>query len=563
MSEILAKRYVLTNHIGQGGMADVYVALDLILNRKVAVKILRGELSVDPVALLRFQREAMASTSLSHPNIVDIYDVGEDNGKHFIVMEYIEGYTLKQLIAKRGAMQTREVVNIMKQLVSAICEAHKRGVIHRDIKPQNILVKPDGTLKIVDFGIAFAQGALQLTQSDSVMGSVHYLAPELAKGESASEQSDLYSLGIVMYELLTGKVPFNADSAVQIALQHMHSEVPSVKEINPDILQSVENIIIKATYRDKNYRYLSGELLLADLEVCLSSEHANDSKLILAKDLTNKTMKIEKIKDVDGKTIVKKKIVKKKHKKNKVLTGVLWSLIVLLLTVVIVALLFLGGFFKPKIKVVAVPDLYNLTVTEAKNECQELELTLDTGNITYELTTNTEKGKIIKVTPEIGTEIEKGSKVSIVVSSGVGTTMKDYVGLNIKDVEEELKKFSNMHVTKVEVEKDDVASGTIITQDGLTAGTMFNPELSTTVKFSYVKYPKLVIPVSLKNMPVEEAKAKLEELGADVILSTLPTDDLSEEEIANLPKGVVISTTPNMGVSYSQEEGNYIIIYYY
>ncbi len=183
---MIANRYLATHHIGQGGMADVFLAHDTILNREVAVKILRGELSNDPVALLRFQQEAQASTALSHPNIVDIYDVGEDRGHHFIVMEYVRGTTLKNLIKRRGALLNEEAQDIMKQITSAIVEAHKRGIIHRDIKPQNILVKADGTIKVVDFGIALAQNSLQLTQKDSVMGSVHYLAPELARGEQAS-----------------------------------------------------------------------------------------------------------------------------------------------------------------------------------------------------------------------------------------------------------------------------------------------------------------------------------------------------------------------------------------
>lgn len=244
MNKMIAKRYMVVKHIGQGGMADVYVAVDTLLNREVAVKVLRGELSNDPVALLRFQREANASTALSHPNIVDIYDVGEENGYHYIVMEYVRGKDLKQLIAQRGALCKEEAVAIMKQLVSAVAEAHRCNIIHRDIKPQNVLIKDDGTLKVVDFGIALAQDALQLTQSDSVMGSVHYLAPEVARGEAATRQSDIYSLGIVFYELLSGEVPFHGEQAVQIAMKHMREEIPSIRKLNPQLPQAVENVIL-------------------------------------------------------------------------------------------------------------------------------------------------------------------------------------------------------------------------------------------------------------------------------------------------------------------------------
>ena len=212
---MIANRYEVFKHIGQGGMADVFLAVDTILNRQVAIKILRSELSTDAVSVLRFEREAQAATALTHPNIVDIYDVGDYKGHHYIVMEYVEGKTLKQVIQARGALLKEEAVDIMKQLVSAISEAHKRGIIHRDIKPQNVIVKADGTIKVLDFGIALAKGSMQLTQANNVMGSVHYLAPELARGESASVQSDIYALGIVLFEMLTGDVPFKADSAVQ------------------------------------------------------------------------------------------------------------------------------------------------------------------------------------------------------------------------------------------------------------------------------------------------------------------------------------------------------------
>ncbi len=280
MNKMIAKRYMVIKHIGQGGMADVYVAVDMLLNREVAVKVLRGELSNDPVALLRFQREANASTALSHPNIVDIYDVGEENGYHYIVMEYVRGKDLKQLIAQRGALCKEEAVAIMKQLVSAVAEAHRCNIIHRDIKPQNVLIKDDGTLKVVDFGIALAQDALQLTQSDSVMGSVHYLAPEVARGEAATRQSDIYSLGIVFYELLSGEVPFHGEQAVQIAMKHMREEIPSIRKLNPQLPQAVENVILRATAKNKNFRYPNCEAMLQDLTTCLSPQRADEPRVV-------------------------------------------------------------------------------------------------------------------------------------------------------------------------------------------------------------------------------------------------------------------------------------------
>ena len=251
---MIANRYEVVQHLGQGGMADVLLAVDTLLNRHVAVKILRADLSTDTTSILRFEREAHAATSLSHRNIVEVYDVGDYKGHHYIVMEYVQGKTLKQVIKDRAPLLNEEAVDIMKQLVSAISEAHKRGIIHRDIKPQNIIVKSDGTIKILDFGIATAKGSMQLTQANNVMGSVHYLAPELAKGEPATAQSDIYAMGIVLYEMLTGDVPFKADQAVQIALMHMREPLPSIRQINPQVPQSLENVVLKAAAKNPNER---------------------------------------------------------------------------------------------------------------------------------------------------------------------------------------------------------------------------------------------------------------------------------------------------------------------
>ena len=228
-------RYEIVKSIGEGGMANVYLANDTILDRKVAVKVLRGDLSGDDKFIRRFQREALAVSNLSHPNIVEVYDVGEEDGEHYIVMEYIEGKTLKQLLKKRESLTLTEVIDIMTQLTDGIAHAHESYIIHRDIKPQNIMIEDDGRIKITDFGIAMALNATQLTQTNSVMGSVHYLPPEQASGKSASIKSDIYSLGIMMYELLTGSVPFKGDNAVEIALKHMKDKIPSIRKQDPSI----------------------------------------------------------------------------------------------------------------------------------------------------------------------------------------------------------------------------------------------------------------------------------------------------------------------------------------
>lgn len=241
--QLIDNRYKIIRTIGEGGMANVYLAYDTILEREVAVKILRGDLADDEKFVRRFQREANAASSLKHPNIVEMYDVGEDDGKYFIVMEYINGKTLKSLIKKRGALTIDEVMDIMLQLTSAVACAHDSYIIHRDIKPQNVMILEDGRVKITDFGIAMALNSNELTQTNSVMGSVHYLPPEQANGSGSTIKSDIYSLGILMFELLTGKLPFKGENAVEIAIKQMKEAIPSVIDINPNIPQSVENVI--------------------------------------------------------------------------------------------------------------------------------------------------------------------------------------------------------------------------------------------------------------------------------------------------------------------------------
>lgn len=341
---VVANRYEVVQHIGQGGMADVFLAIDTILNRHVAIKILRSDQSTDAISILRFEREAQAATTLAHPNIVEIYDVGEYKNHHYIVMEYVAGKTLKKVIRDRAPLLNLEAVDTMKQLTSAVAEAHKRGIIHRDIKPQNVIVKSDGSLKILDFGIATAKGSAQLTQANNVMGSVHYLAPELAKGEPASPQSDIYALGIVFYEMLTGDVPFKADQAVQIALQHMREPMPSVRKANPNVPQSVENIIIRATAKNPRLRYQSCDEMLKDLEKCMLPEHQNDKPLSL-NDPIDKTPTKQEKEDTKVGVTRSTSLSRVANKRTKIY---ITAILVLFAMFAVIAGLFLAGILPPK-----------------------------------------------------------------------------------------------------------------------------------------------------------------------------------------------------------------------
>ena len=570
-NNMIANRYEVFKHIGQGGMADVFLAMDTILNREVAIKILRSELCADPVSVVRFEREAQAATTLSHPNIVEIYDVGEYKGHRYIVMEYVPGRTLKQVIRSRGSLEPDEAIDIEKQLVSAVSEAHHKGIIHRDIKPQNIIVKSDGSIKILDFGIAIAKGNIQVTQANNVMGSVHYLAPELAKGKPASVQSDIYALGIVLFEMLSGDVPFKADSAVQVALMQMRNEMPSIRTINPSIPQSIENIITRATAKDPSKRYGSCVDMLDDLRTCFRRDRINERKLVLSPRQADREQGYnEENVDSSKDKVVKPAVAKKKN--NNILLKVVVAILVLLASVGGVYGVIQSGIFDPKKDIAVVPDLLGRSITEAKDLCIEANLVLDTSNITYTLTDTTSKGQIIETDPVSGTEIEKGSRIKVTVSSGIAEVADNYIGWNITDATSDIaskknsngiEKYKNTKVTTVEETSEDSTPGEVIKQELLEPGTRFNPDNTTEIRLVYASYPTIVIPGNLEGMSIEEAENVLQDMGAMVLASNLDTTNLKPEEIENLQTGVVIKTDPELGSEYTQREDNYIILYYY
>ena len=587
---MIANRYEVFDHIGQGGMADVFLAIDTILNRYVAIKILRSELCTDAVSVLRFEREAQAATTLSHPNVVEIYDVGDYKGHHYIVMEYVPGKTLKKVIKDRGALLKEEAIDIAKQITSGTAAAHRRGIIHRDIKPQNVIVKSDGSIKILDFGIALAKGSMQLTQANNVMGSVHYLAPELARGEPATIQSDIYALGIVLYEMLTGQVPFTAENAVQVALMQMRNEMPDCRAINPDIPQSVANIITRATAKDKENRYNSCDEMLNDLSTCLLPERLNEPKLDLKaierskKNTSSQVNTVEMEATPEPSTNRKKAktlsnenrpAVTKKPKKtlmNRVLLGLLIVMLGALAVAGIYFALSLSGLLNPRSSYVQVPNIVGMTVTEAKDACTEVDLVLDTANVKYELTESTEKGKIIVSTPGVAEEVEKGTKVSVTVSSGIYAIADNFVGQNINAVRESIEspspenqeKYRNLVVSISEVEPTEgVNPGDIVKQELLEPGTQYNPDNKTDIRLVYASYPTIIIPNDLGGRPIDEAVSILEGMGVRVLTSNLDYNGLPEEQIENLNFGVVIKTDPDIGQEYTQREDNYVTIFFY
>ena len=499
---VLGNRYEIIKKIGDGGMAFVYKAKDILLNRIVAVKVLRPEFVDDDEFLGKFKREAEAVASLSHPNIVNVYDVGEDGKVHYIVMEYIDGQNLKEIIKNEGTLDEYTALDITKQIAMALSAAHKKGIIHRDIKPHNILISNEGrVVKVADFGIAKAVSNSTMTNIGSIIGSVHYFSPEQAKGKFVSNNADLYSLGIVLYEMIIGKVPFRGDSPISIALQHINDEIEFTSEEQINIPQSVRTIIKKLTEKSSVDRYQSAEEVIEDIEYIEKNidldfikEYDNYvTKNIDIKDL-NKQINIEKNRhdeevvydDEDDddyyeeeKPKYKKKQKNKKspNKSRKRLKIALAILILILVTqIFIFAKFFLGGPGNKEGQISA-PDLYNLTLDEAQRSLDKLNLNIRV-NIEDEYSNEVEKGKIISQQPMSGATLQEGDTVTLVLSKG---PMKGYipnvVGLTLGEAENILKENKLSFNIKYEY-SDTYNNGIVIAQDPK-SGSESNQEWGT------------------------------------------------------------------------------------
>ncbi len=547
----VANRYDILSLIGQGGMADVYKANDTILNRVVAIKILRDKLSNDAMTLVRFQREASAASRLSHPNVVDIYDVGESEDMHYIVMEYIRGRTLKQMIAQRGSLSVSESIHIMMQLTSAISHAHSHHIIHRDIKPQNVLVKDDGTVKITDFGIAIANDAVQLTVNNAVMGSAHYLAPETAQGKDASEQVDIYSLGIVFYELLTGDVPFSGKTPTEIAVKHLRQPIPYVRDFNQQIPQSVENIILKATAKNPEQRYKTAELMLEDLRHCMDWNKKNEDRLIF------ETPNITKVDVSDGHVQVEysnQPIQESKKKLSKKSIGIiLLSICVVCALVLLISiatgLIHLNGFMGYE----TFPNVEKMDYKEAKTLLKDNNFTQIT--IKKVLSDSYDAGDVISANYNDGDIVQSSKEIVLTVSKGAGYLVKDYTGMSIEEVEAEFEK-NNLSIEIVKKYKDaaNTNPNLILKQKGLKAGKRIDPDKKNKITFVLSRYPSIVIPEKLIGMEVNEAKEYLNKKGIAVALSGLHNDS---------KEGYVVRVDPVVGVNYTQEGSDSVVTLFY
>ena len=477
-------RYEVIKSIGEGGMANVYLGQDTILDRKVAIKVLRGDLANDEKFIRRFQREALSASSLSHPNIVEMYDVGEDNGSHYIVMEYIEGKTVKQLLKKRGSLTVSEAVDIMLQLTDGIAHAHDSYIIHRDLKPQNIMIQEDGKIKITDFGIAMALNAAQLTQTDSVMGSVHYLPPEQASGKGSTIKSDIYSMGILFYEILTGVLPYKGENAVEIALKHMKDPIPSVRKQNPNIPQSVENIILKSMAKNPKNRYNDVKEMYHDLKVCLDEDVMNQPRLVYKYPEFDNEEEKEVIPSIKGKKrstdkerrydseveVVAGKVVnvfeeEENKSKMRVVVGVLGGVLGVL--VIILSLVFIPSFFGDTQEIV-IPDVSGMSVVDAEAVLENAGLKVNTETEKM-VSSQYAAGMVVKTEPLANRSVKPDEVITIYESIGEESyTVENLVGKNYLTVEAELKTAYDIIVEVKKKSIDDITGvdpQVIIAQD--------------------------------------------------------------------------------------------------
>ncbi len=467
IGKTIAGRYEILEKTGVGGMATVYVARDLVLNRQVAVKVLKEEFTTDEEFVKRFNTEAQAAASLSHANIVSIYDVGNEDNIYYIVMELVRGKTLKQIITEEGAIPWKWAVNIAIQIASALEMAHKNNIVHRDIKPHNIIITEDGVAKVTDFGIAKAVSNSTITAFGTTIGSVHYFSPEQAKGGYTDAKSDIYSLGVVMYEMLTGKVPFDADTSVSVALKHMQESPVEPIEINENIPVAVNDIILKAMQKEPMARYQTATEMIKDLNKALKDP---DGDFVYNEELDDGlTRRMDAITDdmLDKKNKGKKKKKNKialffeKHPKAKVPAIILLCLV--LFGISLLATSVIMDLANPK--EVQIPNLVNMTEEEAKAELDKLKIKYNKVNEAY--STEVEAGKIMTQDPPYrdNFKIKEKSTISVVISKGTETTtVPKVVGMKYDEAVKALEE-AKLEVEKVEEASKTVEAGIVISQE--------------------------------------------------------------------------------------------------
>ncbi|RXT15051.1 Stk1 family PASTA domain-containing Ser/Thr kinase [Ammoniphilus sp. CFH 90114] len=511
----LGGRYEVEQRIGGGGMAVVYKAHDNLLNRTVALKILRSQFGHDDDFIGRFRREAQAAASLSHPNVVNVYDVGEEDDIQYIVMEYIEGLTLKELIIQKGKLDVEQAVHIAIQICDALEHAHHNHIIHRDIKPHNILIGSRGRVKVTDFGIARAVTSATITHTGSVIGSVHYFSPEQARGGISGEKSDLYSLGIVLYEMVTGQVPFSGDSPISVALKHLQENIIPPRELNPDIPQSLENVMLRALVKDPLHRYQSAKEMQRDLRTCLNPERLNEPPLVIEHDDDESTRVIpaitpEMMKQMEGKELFDEDDHRNSHRREgekekkprKWVKSIAW---ISFLSAFFIAALYgfnflIGIFYVPE---VVTPRVEGMYLEEAVKVLKQKDL----GYVIQErFNDEVPRDMVIRQTPPPSMRVKQKSEITLFVSKGQQQiSMPDLVGLPERHIELQLEKFSKVNIERKP--SNEYATGIVMAQEP-GAGEMVTPS-QTNVLISISSGKETVLMPELIGLTLEQAESVL------------------------------------------------------
>ena len=560
IGKIFAGRYRIIKQIGRGGMADVYLAKDLILDgEEVAVKVLRTNYQTDPIAVARFQREARAMADLDHPHIVRITDIGEEDGQQYLAMEYVAGLDLKRYIKEHYPLSNEEAVRIMGQILLAMRLAHTRGIVHRDLKPQNILLTPDGTAKVTDFGIAVAFAETSLTQTNSMLGSVHYLSPEQARGSKATVQSDIYAMGIIFYEMLTGHIPYDGDSAVTIALQHFQKPLPSVIAENPSVPQALENVVIKATAKKLTDRYQSVAEMYVDLSSSLSYNRRNEPKLVFNDTTKADTKTLPKVSQSTLTSIPKVQTQSPKPQAAKPSQRVSEDnyaskpvkkrkfrvrYMILLASIVLVAASLIWILSRTP-ATIAIPDVTGQTVAEAKETLKKANFEI--GEEKSEASEKVEEGRIIRTDPEAGSGRKEGTKVNLIVSSGKQSfQLSNYVGRKYTDVVAELKdkKVPENLIKMEEEESSESEPGTVLRQTPA-AGTTYDLSKASTIVLTVAKKVTSVTMPGYIGSSLEFTKNNL------IQIVGVKEANIEVVEVSTAPEGTaegnVVDQTPKAG----------------
>lgn len=560
IGKIFAGRYRIVKQIGRGGMADVYLAKDLILDgEEVAVKVLRTNYQTDPIAVARFQREARAMADLDHPHIVRITDIGEEDGQQYLAMEYVAGLDLKRYIKEHYPLSNEEAVRIMGQILLAMRLAHARGIVHRDLKPQNILLTPDGTAKVTDFGIAVAFAETSLTQTNSMLGSVHYLSPEQARGSKATFQSDIYAMGIIFYEMLTGHIPYDGDSAVTIALQHFQKPLPSVIAENPSVPQALENVVIKATAKKLTDRYQSVSEMYMDLSTSLSYNRRNEPKLVFDDASKADTKTLPKVPQSTLTSIPKAPAQEERPQSKKPTQPVAEPApapkpakkrkfkaryMILLASLLLVAASLIWILSRTP-ATIPIPDVAGQTVAEAKEALKKSKF--EAGEEKSEASDTVAEGRVIRTDPEAGSGRKEGTKVNLVVSSGKQSfQLGNYVGRKYTDVVAELKekKVPENLIKMEEEESSESEPGTILKQSPA-AGTTYDLSKASTITLTVAKKVTSVSMPSYIGSSLEYTKNNLTQIVG------VKEANIEVVEVSTAPEGTaegtVVDQTPKAG----------------